>query len=80
MKHITTTDASIPRSAALELLRSWFLRQPSARNAVNRGLLTSSHDSGSEELEIDTSRQVTGECNVPGFSLQNPCLLSDTCN
>ena len=58
MKHITTTDASIPRSAALELLRSWFLRQPSAWNAIKRELLTSNSEPSSEEVELDTTRSI----------------------
>lgn len=65
MKHITTTDASIPRSAALELLRSWFLRQPSAWNALNRGLLMNNSESASEELEIDITRSVTDYHTMP---------------
>ncbi len=56
MKHITTTDASIPRTAALELLRSWFLREPSAWNAIKRELLTSSSEPSSEEVDLDTTR------------------------
>lgn len=55
VKHITTTDSKIPRSAALNLLRSWFLRQP----ALNRGCtLNSSEASSAESLDIalDTTR------------------------
>ena len=55
VKHITTTDPSIPRSAGLILLRSWFLKQP----ALSRGHHVGPAEASTEEapkIDIDITR------------------------
>ena len=46
MKHITTTDAGVQRSAALEMLRSWYLNSPRAGAAARPPMIAWPSSSG----------------------------------
>lgn len=58
MKHITTTDSSIVRASALDMLQGWYLRQPKGRAPTTRGLPQQTTSPSSQDVQLDTTRWV----------------------
>ena len=76
MKHITTTDAGVQRSAALEMLRAWYLNSPRAGAlALARPPMIAWHSSSCRCQPPTGSQTSSIQIDVPRSAATQICVL-----